>query len=498
MNFFRSIKVRVWALFEIVVIAMLTFTYIFLIAMFPNFYEWMKTYEISEALVLIRTNWNNDNIAEIINKQAAEKKMYIEIYFPSVDQSYYANRLGGSFSLAVLAKKNLRDEVKASEKGIVYKRFRDEAEDNSVLMMGSYIGENQYDPQAYIVICNYLQPIGTTVEIFVRQFFVVGILMIVLTVFMSVLFSNKISEPIIRMNKSAKELPQGKFSADIGKNDYAEIKQLASTLTSASKEIAKSDDLRRELMANISHDLRTPLTMIKAYAEMIRDLSGDNPEKRERHLKIIIDETDRLSSLVTDILDLSKVQAGVAEMNLETFDFSSRLSGVISRFDIMKENDGIIIDLQAEDGIMITADITKLEQVVYNLINNAVTYVGSDKTVTVRLFRKDSGLLRFEVEDHGEGISAENLPYIWDRYYKVSHGDSTHKRAKMGSGIGLSIVKGVLEQHKFAYGAQSEEGKGSTFWFEAPEYSETPPEHPKSALRRFVPETKHDGSKKGA
>lgn len=498
MNIFRSIKFRVWALFEVVVIAMLTFTYIFLIAMFPNFYEWMKTYEINQALVEIRSNIANDNLREIINHQAAQKKMYIEIYSPATDYSYIANRLGGSVSLAILAKENFLEEIRASEKGIVYKRFRDEMEDNLVLMMGSYIG-NKHKPLAYVFICNYLQPVGTTVNIFVRQFFFVGLIMIVLTVFMSILFSNKISEPIIRINKSAKELPQGKFSTDIGKYDYAEIKQLASTLTSASKEIAKSDDLRRELMSNISHDLRTPLTMIKAYAEMIRDLSGDNPEKRERHLKIIIDETDRLSSLVTDILDLSKVQAGVAEMNLETFDFSGRLSRVISRFDIMKENDGIIIDLRADDGIMITADITKLEQVIYNLINNAVTYVGGDNTVIVRLLRKGDGIMRFEVEDHGEGISAENLPYIWDRYYKVSHGDSTHKRAKMGSGIGLSIVKGVLEQHGFPFGAQSEEGKGSTFWFEAPEYSEKPPEPSKSPLRRLIPEKKHDNKdKKGA
>lgn len=346
--------------------------------------------------------------------------------------------------------------------------------------MGSYIGKDQRHPEAYIAICNYVQPIGTTVSIFVRQFFFVGIIMMILTMFMSALFSFKISEPIIRINKSARELPQGKFNAEIEKHDYAEIKQLAGTLTSASKEIAKSDDLRRELMANISHDLRTPLTMIKAYAEMIRDLSGDNPEKRERHLKVIIDETDRLSSLVTDILDLSKLQAGVTEMHLENFNLSVRLSGVTSRFDIMKENDGIIIDLQTESDIIITADITKLEQVVYNLINNAVTYTGDDNTVFVRLFRKDGGIVRFEVEDHGEGISAENLPYIWDRYYKVSERNKTHKRAKMGSGIGLSIVKNVLEQHGFAYGAESSEGKGSTFWFEAPEYVPPQPEPEKS------------------
>lgn len=498
MNFFRCIKVRVWALFEIAVIAMLSFIYIFLIAMYPYFYEWMKTYEISDAFVQIKQHWYNDDIVQVINEQAAEKKMYIEVYFPSIDYSYKSNKLGGSMSIAVLGKKNFRDEVSASENGIVYKRFRDETEDNMMLLMGSYIGEDQRNPQAYVFICNYLQPIGTTVSIFVRQFFFVGIIMVILTVFMSLLFSNKISEPIIRINNSAKELAQGKFSVEIGRYDYAEIKQLASTLTSASKEIAKSEDLRRELMANISHDLRTPLTMIKAYAEMIRDLSGDNPEKRERHLKVIIDETDRLSSLVTDILDLSKLQAGVSETNFETFNFSSRLSGVISRFDIMKENDGIIINLQADEDVKINADITKLEQVVYNLINNAVTYAGADNTVIVRLFRKDNGMVRFEVEDHGEGISPDNLPYIWDRYYKVSQRNSTHKRAKMGSGIGLSIVKSVLEQHNFPFGAESEQGKGSTFWFEAPEYSEIQPEPQKNTyLRRFIPEKKHDNNKKG-
>ena len=471
MNFFRSIKFRVWARFEVVVLAMLVFTYIFLIALFPMFYRWMKTYEISETFIEIRTNWEKSDIEEVVTNQASAKKMYIEIIFLD-GTTYRVNKLGGSLSLAMISKKDFINSVKKSETGIIYKTFRDEQENNSILMMGSYIGSDRSSPEAYIFIFNYLEPIGTTVGIFQTQFYIVGMLIMLLTIFMSAVFANKISDPIIRINNSAKNLPQGKFDAKIDKWDYDEIKQLGDTLSQASKEIAKSDDLRRELMSNISHDLRTPLTMIKAYAEMIRDLSGDNPEKREKHLKVIIDETDRLSSLVTDILNLSKLQAGVEELNLETFNFSDNLSGVVSRFAIIRDNEGISVDLQEEENIRITADITKLEQVVYNLINNAVTYVGEDNTVFVRLFRKENGLVRFEVEDHGEGISPENLPYIWDRYYKVSERSATHKRAKMGSGIGLSIVKSVLERHGFAFGAESSVGKGSKFWFEAPEYVE--------------------------
>ncbi len=483
----RSIKFNVWVSFEAIVLAMLAFTYVFLIALFPMFYEWMKSYEIAEAMTYIRASWtlstdtSGEDFSSSVTNVAWKNKMYIEITTPYYRG--YVDYLGGSQSMYQLDKSRYRNAALEADSGVYYEKFRDERENNTVLAMCTYIGSKD-SPEAFIFICSYMEPVGSTMAIFQRQFLFVAIIIMLLTLFISAFFANRLTNPIIRINKHAKQLPQGKFDATIDEKDFNEIKQLAATLQDASKEIAKSDDLRRELMANISHDLRTPLTMIKAYAEMIRDISGDNPEKRERHLKVIIDETDRLSSLVNDILDLSKLQAGVTEMNLSVFDLSERLSGVISRFDILKENDGIIIELHADDGIIINADITKLEQVVYNLINNAVTYTGDDNTVIVRLYRKSPGLMRFEVTDHGDGIAPEYLPYIWDRYYKVSERNKTHKRAKMGSGIGLSIVKSVLEQHGFAYGADSEVGKGSTFWFEAPEYRKpVEPEPPKQPLR---------------
>ncbi|MBS7368539.1 MAG: HAMP domain-containing histidine kinase [Oscillospiraceae bacterium] len=497
MNYFKSIKFQVWLRLEVLALAMLLFTYVFLIALFPYFYEIMKTYEISEAAVTIRANWYKDDLTDIIDELAISNKMYIRVtsvdYETGIMYSYEKSELGGSGSLTTISKERYMEEVRNSETGVVYKRFRDEREDNKVLMLATYVGDNKSAPAGYIFISNYMQPIGTTMLIFIRQFYFVSVGLLILTLIVSFVFANRISEPIIRISRSARELPKGKFDAEIDKHDFSEIEELALTLDSASKEIAKSDDLRRELTANISHDLRTPLTMIKAYAEMIRDLSGDNPEKREKHLKVIIDETDRLTSLVNDVLDLSKLQAGVAEINPEVFDFGSRLAGVISRFDILKESDGIIITLEQEENILIKADITKLEQVVYNLINNAVTYTGDDNTVIVRLFRKGGGVVRFEVIDHGEGIAPEFLPYIWDRYYKVSERNKTHKRAKMGSGIGLSIVKSVLEQHGFAYGADSVVGQGTTFWFEAPEYTpelEQPAEQ-KSVRLWKQPEKKH-------
>ena len=153
-------------------------------------------------------------------------------------------------------------------------------------------------------------------------------------------------------------------------------------------------------------------------------------------------------------------------MNYEVFDFSAHLEDLVSRFTLLNEIKDYKVLLDAEPKIMINADVTKIEQVVYNFINNAITYTGEDKTVRIRLYRKEKGVVRFEVSDSGIGIDEENLKYVWDRYYRVKKDGETHARAKKGSGLGLSIVKGVLEMHNFSFGVESEQGKGSTFWFE--------------------------------
>ncbi len=486
MNFFRSIKFQVWLKFEIVAAAMLALIYTFLILLFPMFYEWMKVNEIGQSLATIRAGWYESNIAEIIEDTAIGNKLYVEIYSPySPIPVYRSNNMGGGLSIANISKQRYIEEIRASDNGMIYREFIDEREDNKVMMAGTYLGSAD-KPDGYIFVCSYIQPLGSTMAIFHRQFLFVAITVGTVTTLISVLLAVRISNPIVRMNKAAKELPHGRYNNTVQELDYAEIKQLSETLETASREIAKSDDLRRELTANISHDLRTPLTMIKAYAEMIRDLSGDNPEKRERHLKIIIDETDRLSSLVNDILDLSKLQAGVADIDKQLFNFGERLSGVVQRFDILRE-EGIVIELHAGSSIQIEADPLKLEQVVYNLINNAVTYVGEDNTVIVRLYRTSGAKVRFEVTDHGDGIPPEHLPNIWDRYYKASERGKTHKRAKMGSGIGLSIVKSILEQHGFNYGVDSVVGEGSTFWFEAPDPQSQPEPTPqKQSIRNSL------------
>ena len=228
----------------------------------------------------------------------------------------------------------------------------------------------------------------------------------------------------------------------------------------AEKELSKVDMMQRDLIANVSHDLRTPLTMLKAYAEMIRDLSGDNPVKRNEHLEIIISETDRLALLVNDMLDLSKLESGRQKLTPSEFGIRGKLSEIIDRFKGLSEKNGYTINFTPDEERIVCCDTVKIEQVIYNLINNAINYTGDDKQVFVRQINTDDGVL-VEVEDTGDGIEEDKIKLIFDKYYRSEN----HKREVIGTGLGLSIVKAVLKMHNYDYGVRSTLGKGSTFWF---------------------------------
>jgi signal transduction histidine kinase len=202
--------------------------------------------------------------------------------------------------------------------------------------------------------------------------------------------------------------------------------------------------------------------MVKAYAEMIRDLSGDNPAKRSEHVNIIIEESDRLAALVNDILDLSKLESGSEGLNLSKFSITKKIHEIMGRYTLLSEQQGYSFYVNAETDFETEADIIKIEQVLYNLINNAVNYTGENKNVYINLLIKDKDTARIEITDTGKGIEPDLLPLIFDRYYRAEK----NKREVIGTGLGLSIVKQILKRHNFKFGVRSELGAGSTFWFE--------------------------------
>lgn len=350
---------------------------------------------------------------------------------------------------------NLNSIYQANSDTFAYSyEFKDE---NGNTICYLYITDNVYmDKSAFV-------------SMIFQTVYISSVMLIVLTVVSGAL-SMYISRPITDLTEKAKKMGYGNFSINFKEESasgYSEIVELSETLNYAENELSKADQMQKELIANVSHDFKTPLTMIKAYASMIQEISGDNPEKRAKHTQVIIDESDRLASLVNDLLDLSKIRAGIDAVKPVLFNLSDCLRTVVDRFDYLRETAGYRFNLDVADDLYVEADKSKISQVLYNLIGNAVNYTGDDKTITVRLYN-ENGLQHFSVQDTGKGIAPEELDSIWERYYRSTE---THKRPVKGTGLGLSIVKTILDKHGFAFGVRSEVDKGSTFYIDFPAHN---------------------------
>ena len=274
----------------------------------------------------------------------------------------------------------------------------------------------------------------------------------------SFFIAGHISRPLVRISQKAKRISEGKYTTDFSERSYREIEELSETLNQASVELSKLDRLQKELIANISHDLRTPLTMIIGYAEVMRDIEGENnPE----NMQVIIDEAKRLSVLVNDLLEISRIQGGISQRNDEVFVIEQLVTETIERYRRLKEGAGFDFVCHAEGNSRVRADKSKILQVLCNLLNNAINYSGESKKIELTVLREETAV-KVMVRDYGIGISEEDLPNVWQRYYKV---DKVHRRSSAGSGLGLSIVREILEMHHARYGVISKPGEGSTFWF---------------------------------
>ncbi len=339
-----------------------------------------------------------------------------------------------------------------------------------------YEGEEEYiygskialyeDSEVYLYVTKSLKLMNAATREMSTRLWLIAAFTFLLSFAVSSAVSGWLTRPITEMTKKARRLARGDFNVDFHGSDYGqEMVELADTLNFARDELSKTDKMQKELIANVSHDFKTPLTMIKAYASMIIEISGENKQKREKHAQVIVEEADRLTSLVSDVLDLSKIRSGIDVFKTTTVDMSAYLTEILTRFEYLRETQGYIFEVDIDEDLYTQADELKIGQALYNLIGNAVNYTGEDKKVYVRMKKGESGYFRFSVTDTGAGIRKEELADIWDRYYRSS---DAHKRPVKGTGLGLSIVKTVLEKHGFSFGVESEEGKGSTFHVDFP------------------------------
>lgn len=423
----------------------------------------MKTNEVNKTAETIAEIYDECDTAEFneyLEEVAVDNDMCIEV-FDKYGRSIYSCEVLGDCLIHGRGNSTFEfiQRILESSDGEIYYKIKNPRTNYDMLLYGRVMGSSD-NPEGYVLLNSALAPVGSTVKIIKKQLMMITFILILIAFVISIYISSRIAKPITKITKDAKNLAKGNFNTKFEGKGYMEVKQLADTLNYAETELSKVDTMQRDLIANISHDLRTPLTMLKAYVEMIRDLSGDNPKKRAEHLEIIINETDRLTLLVNDILDLSKLESGKQKLSCTEFDIRDKLEEIIDKFKGISEKMGYHIHFTPDANRIVCCDAVKIEQVIYNLINNAINYTGADKQVYVRQINKENGVL-IEIEDTGDGIEADKIKLIFDKYYRSEN----HKREVVGTGLGLSIVKAALKLHNFDYGVRSVLGKGSVFWF---------------------------------
>lgn len=456
-----NLRTKIWMYLIIFSASILLFLWLFQIIFLKTYYKEFRLNKLENSVKKVLNSFHDSNYEDLLDDISLEDEICIEVVNNNMTKYlsviYNKGCMGAETSVenSYYKKDFINSNLSKKVYTLINPRFK-----NKTIIYGIKL-----DDSNYAFVSASLEPIDTTITVLKNQFIYVTMLVIILSLIVSYFVSRKISSGVIKINKEAKKLSKGNFDVKFDTDQpILELSELAETLEYTKDELSKTENLRRELLANVSHDLKTPLTMIKAYAEMVRDVTYKDDTKRTKDLNIIIEETDRLNVLVNDILELSKIQSGTQKLIIEQFDLEKFVKNIIKRYDIMSENKKYKFKVSINKNIIVSADRKRIEQVMYNLINNAINYTGDDKKIIISALELEN-TVRIEVKDTGKGIDKEELENIWDKYYKI---DKTHSREQVGSGVGLSIVKNILINHNCNYGVESIKGNGTTFYFELP------------------------------
>lgn len=456
-----NLRTKIWMYLIIFSASILLFLWLFQIIFLKTYYREFRLNKLENSVKKVLNSFHDSNYEDLLDDISLEDEICIEVVNNNMTKYlsviYNKGCMGAETSIenSYYKKDFINSNLSKKVYTLINPRFK-----NKTIIYGIKL-----DDSNYAFVSASLEPIDTTITVLKNQFIYVTMLVIILSLIVSYFVSRKISSGVIKINREAKKLSKGNFDVKFDTDQpILELSELAETLEYTKDELSKTENLRRELLANVSHDLKTPLTMIKAYAEMVRDVTYKDDTKRTKDLNIIIEETDRLNVLVNDILELSKIQSGTQKLTIEQFDLEKFVKNIIKRYDIMSENKKYKFKVSINKNIIVSADRKRIEQVMYNFINNAINYTGDDKKIIINALELEN-TVRIEVKDTGKGIDKEELENIWDKYYKI---DKTHSREQVGSGVGLSIVKNILINHNCNYGVESIKGNGTTFYFELP------------------------------
>ena len=450
----NKLSTKIFTYLAIFSLFILIFLFFFQVIFINTFYEWTKTKTIKNLSKDILVTENDTSLYDKLDRVSYEENVCIELSNSNGDNLYSSSGNNCRLRSKMIKRKFILSNKMTNTYNLVNNFTKEKS-----IMTATKISNN-----LYIFISTSLIPLDSTINIIEQQLIVVSIVVLLLSIVVAYFISKRLSDPIIKISKAANLIAKGKLKTNFETtSDIKELIDLTNALNDMKEELSKTEELQKDLMANVSHDLKTPLTMIKAYAELILDININDKEKCISNLNIIIEEVNRLNDLVNDILALTKIENDLDKLDISNFNLIKLIEKIVKQHNIYVIKDGYSIEFIHNNikELMVDADKKKIEQVIYNLLNNALNYTGEDKKVIIKVVEniKDYTIM---VIDSGKGIAKKETDHIFDRYYRSQ---KNHKRYVYGTGLGLSIVKNILLLHNFDYGVTSKKNKGTTFYF---------------------------------
>lgn len=338
------------------------------------------------------------------------------------------------------------------------------------------------DKDKFIFISSPIAAIQESAEIANKFFVIIGLMTLFIGSIIIFLISSNSTKPILELDEIAKRMAKLDFSKKYTIHSQDEIGTLGQSINSLSEQLEKSisnlqnanekltedikkerkiDEMRKEFISNVSHELKTPIALIQGYSEGLQLNVNEDEENKNYYCEVIIDEAQKMDKLVKNLLNLSQIEAGYVELDISDFDISETIETIVKRNSILLKDKAIEVILDLDTHIPVKGDFAKIEQVLLNYFNNAINHLENDKVIKIS-HRKIEHKSRISVFNSGNHIPEESLTKIWISFYKV---DKARTRDYGGTGLGLSVVKAILDAHHNNYGVNNVEG-GVEFWFE--------------------------------
>lgn len=443
----------------IFVLGILSLIYVFQITFLDDFYRANK----QEVLQRISDEVIKKLDSDDLDTNLDEISMFNEVCVRTVSNNDKYNHLSActlknldNELLDIIVNQTSENNNEKLFKDFKYKSTYDDTYGDTYIF--SRILENKTD-KILILVSSIVTPLDTTIATIQNQYIYIALIVIVMAIVLALIISKLLIKPIKQINLEASNLYIGKYNGDNIKTNCEEFSNLNETLEKSNSEIISADKAKKELLGNISHDLRTPLTMIVGYGEMIRDIKQENTKD---NINVIIDEAKRLSALVDDLIDISKLDSEIKFDKKDVY-INDVLDSVYHQYEKYCKTQNVELLLKKDINALVNIDVERIKQVLYNFINNALNYCDNNNPKIIIGSEKIDNVLRIYVYDNGSGIEEKDIDKIWDRYYKV---DKSHIRHHIGSGIGLSLAKELLIKSELNYGVESKIGEFCKFYFD--------------------------------